>query len=83
MEYSTKLGMKIYRIEQLSEPIPIILEDKEVERMEELEGTQKILINEHQKLVGFFTDEYLEFISQLLTKYNITYKITCLTPNYS
>ena len=70
---------KVYKIEQLTESGPIILENEELKRMDELEGSQKIIENTNTVLVGIFTDEYLEFIQQLLTKYNIEFTITDLT----
>ena len=70
---------KVYKIEQLTESGPIILENEELKRMNELEGSQKIIENTNTVLVGIFTDEYLEFIQQLLTKYNIEFTITDLT----
>lgn len=72
---------KVYKIEQLTNSGPIMLEESESEMFRKLEDSQHIIENTENVLVGIFTDEYLEFVKQLLTKHNIEFTITDLTAN--
>ena len=72
---------KVYKIEQLTDSGPIMLEESESEMFRKLEDSQHIIENTHNVLVGIFTDEYLEFVKQLLTKHNIEFTITDLPAN--
>jgi hypothetical protein len=70
---------KVYKIEQLTDSGPIMLEETESQKLDELESSQLIVENTNNILIGIFTDEYLEFVKQLLTKHNIEFTITDLT----
>lgn len=74
--------MKVYQIEHHNDSLfGIELNDNEREHLNFLESKQTIIFEDNKKAIGIYSDEYINYISQLFKKYNILFTIEDITEN--